>query len=30
LHELMVALLSNGVGTVVIEKLDRLARDLMV
>jgi len=30
LQELMVALLSNGVRTVVIEKLDRLARDMMV
>jgi DNA invertase Pin-like site-specific DNA recombinase len=28
--ELMTALHSNGVRTVVIEKLDRLARDLMV
>lgn len=30
LQELMVALASNGVRTVLIEKLDRLARDLMV
>src|SRR4051794_9751426 len=30
LQELMAALDSNGVRTVVIEKLDRLARDLMV
>lgn len=30
LQELLVALLSNGVRTVLIEKLDRLARDLMV
>src|ERR1700676_888627 len=30
LQELMVALASNGVRTVCIEKLDRLARDLMV
>jgi DNA invertase Pin-like site-specific DNA recombinase len=28
--DMMVALLSNGVTTVIIEKLDRLARDLMV
>jgi DNA invertase Pin-like site-specific DNA recombinase len=28
--EMMSALLSNGVKTVIIEKLDRLARDLMV
>ena len=28
--EMMVALHSNGVRTVVVEKLDRLARDLMV
>jgi hypothetical protein len=27
---LTVAFLSNGVNTVIIEKLDRLARDLMV
>lgn len=27
---MMVALLSNGVRTVIIEKLDRLARDLMI
>lgn len=30
LQEMMLALLSNGVRTVLIEKLDRLARDLMV
>jgi DNA invertase Pin-like site-specific DNA recombinase len=30
LQELMIALHSNGVRTVLIEKLDRLARDLMV
>lgn len=30
LQEMLVALLSNGVRTVIIEKLDRLARDLMV
>jgi DNA invertase Pin-like site-specific DNA recombinase len=30
LQETLVALLSNGVKTVLIEKLDRLARDLMV
>jgi DNA invertase Pin-like site-specific DNA recombinase len=30
LQSLMVALMSNGVRLVVIEKLDRLARDLMV
>lgn len=30
LQELMVALLSNGVRIVLIQKLDRLARDLMV
>jgi DNA invertase Pin-like site-specific DNA recombinase len=30
LSELMVALHSNGVKTVLIEKLDRLARDLMI
>jgi DNA invertase Pin-like site-specific DNA recombinase len=29
-REMMLALLSNGVRTVVIERLDRLARDLMV
>jgi DNA invertase Pin-like site-specific DNA recombinase len=29
-QELMTALHSNGVRTIVIEKLDRLARDLMV
>jgi DNA invertase Pin-like site-specific DNA recombinase len=28
--ELMVALHSNGVKTIIVEKLDRLARDLMV
>jgi DNA invertase Pin-like site-specific DNA recombinase len=28
--EMMTALLSNGVKTVLIEKLDRLARDLMI
>jgi DNA invertase Pin-like site-specific DNA recombinase len=28
--EMMTALLSNGVKTVIIERLDRLARDLMV
>jgi DNA invertase Pin-like site-specific DNA recombinase len=28
--EMMVALLANGTRTVLIEKLDRLARDLMV
>jgi site-specific DNA recombinase len=28
--EMMVALLANGMRTVLIEKLDRLARDLMV
>lgn len=30
LQELMIALHSNGTRTVIIEKLDRLARDLMV
>lgn len=30
LQEMMLALLSNGVRTVLVEKLDRLARDLMV
>jgi|ERR1700688_234412 DNA invertase Pin-like site-specific DNA recombinase len=30
LEELLVAQLSNGVLTVIIEKLDRLAKDLMV
>jgi DNA invertase Pin-like site-specific DNA recombinase len=30
LQEMLVGLLSNGVKTVLIEKLDRLARDLMV
>jgi len=30
LDEMMVAVLSNGVRTVLIEKLDRLARDLMI
>jgi len=30
LQELLTALYSNGVKTVIIEKLDRLARDLMV
>lgn len=30
LQDLMLALHSNGVKTVLIEKLDRLARDLMV
>jgi len=30
LQEMMLALLSNGVRTVLIEKLDRLARDLMI
>jgi len=30
LQEMMLALLSNGVRVVLIEKLDRLARDLMV
>ncbi len=30
LQELMIALHSNGVKTVLIEKLDRLARDLMI
>jgi len=30
LQEMLVALMSNGVRTVIIEKLDRLARDLMV
>jgi DNA invertase Pin-like site-specific DNA recombinase len=30
LQELILALYSNGVKTVIIEKLDRLARDLMV
>lgn len=30
LQDLMLALLSNGVKTILIEKLDRLARDLMV
>jgi DNA invertase Pin-like site-specific DNA recombinase len=30
LQELMIALHSNGVRTVLIEKLDRLARDLMI
>ncbi|HEV2202214.1 MAG TPA: recombinase family protein [Bryobacteraceae bacterium] len=29
-RELMAALLANGVRTIVIERLDRLARDLMV
>src|SRR5258708_6701842 len=29
-QQMLVALLSNGVRTVIIEKLDRLARDLMV
>lgn len=29
-QELMLAILSNGVRTVIIERLDRLARDLMV
>ncbi len=29
-REMMLALLSNGVRTVIIERLDRLARDLMV
>jgi DNA invertase Pin-like site-specific DNA recombinase len=28
--QLMLALHANGVGTIIIEKLDRLARDLMV
>jgi DNA invertase Pin-like site-specific DNA recombinase len=28
--EMVTALLSNGVRTIIIEKLDRLARDLMV
>jgi DNA invertase Pin-like site-specific DNA recombinase len=28
--EMMVALHSNGVRTIIVEKLDRLARDLMV
>jgi hypothetical protein len=27
---MMTALLGNGVKTIIIEKLDRLARDLMV
>jgi DNA invertase Pin-like site-specific DNA recombinase len=30
LQEMLVALMSNGVQTVLIEKLDRLARDLMI
>src|SRR3954452_12392418 len=30
LQDLLLALYSNGVHTVIIEKLDRLARDLMV
>jgi DNA invertase Pin-like site-specific DNA recombinase len=30
LQELMVALLANGVHVVLVEKLDRLARDLMI
>jgi DNA invertase Pin-like site-specific DNA recombinase len=30
LQDLLTALYSNGVHTVIIEKLDRLARDLMV
>lgn len=30
LQDMLIALLSNGVRTVIIEKLDRLARDLMV
>src|SRR5947207_12358667 len=30
LQALLVALVSNGVKTVIIEKLDRLARDLMI
>jgi DNA invertase Pin-like site-specific DNA recombinase len=30
LQDLLLALYSNGVRTVIIEKLDRLARDLMV
>ncbi len=30
LQDMLVALLSNGVKTVLVEKLDRLARDLMV
>lgn len=30
LHDLLLALYSNGVRTVVIERLDRLARDLMI
>jgi DNA invertase Pin-like site-specific DNA recombinase len=30
LSEMMVALLADGVETVLIEKLDRLARDLMI
>lgn len=30
LQAMLVALLSNGVKTILIEKLDRLARDLMV
>jgi DNA invertase Pin-like site-specific DNA recombinase len=30
LQEMMVALMSDGVHTVLIEKLDRLARDMMV
>ena len=30
LQDLLLALYSNGVKTVIIEKLDRLARDLMV
>src|SRR6267154_5125312 len=30
LQEMLVALLSNGIHKVIIEKLDRLARDLMV
>jgi DNA invertase Pin-like site-specific DNA recombinase len=29
-REMMLALLSNGVRTVIIERLDRLARDLMI
>src|ERR1700678_1336861 len=30
LQEMMLALMSNGVKTVLIERLDRLARDLMI
>src|SRR5712664_2718413 len=30
LSEMMVALMSNGVRLVIVEKLDRLARDQMV